>query len=124
MTHMRKALGAQGEELAIRFLQKKRYAILHRNYRGRCGEIDIIARRAGVISFIEVKTRRSKRFGPPQDAVTPAKQRTISRVALEFLQRFGLLGQHARFDVIAVVIVDSGHTIDFIENAFDCAVAS
>jgi putative endonuclease len=123
MTQARSALGAQGEELAIRFLRRKRYRILHRNYRGRAGEIDIIARRGDVISFIEVKTRRSKRFGLPQDAVSPAKQRTISRVALEFLQRFGLLDQPARFDVIAVLVSDAGHAVDFIENAFDVAVS-
>ena len=75
-------LGLYGEELACKYLQAKGYVILERNFRcRRFGEIDIVASKAGVLSFIEVKTRCSSRYGKPAEAVTLAKQRKIYRVA-------------------------------------------
>ena len=93
----RKTLGARGEDMAVDFLKKKGYTILHRNYRCRAGEIDIIARTKNTLCFIEVKTRQTGAFGPPQEAVTPRKQRTIARVALDFVQRHHVENWAARF---------------------------
>ena len=118
----RKTLGRQGEDLAAAMLEQKGYTVVCRNYRGRCGEVDIIARKTKVLCFIEVKTRRTRRFGPPQEAVTAAKQRTICRVAQEFLQRHKLESCPARFDVIAVDFSAGGGIIEHIENAFELAV--
>jgi putative endonuclease len=90
------------------------------NYRCKFGEVDIIARDPdNILSFIEVKTRSSRTHGAPQEAVHPRKQAQISRVALEFIQRYGLEHQRARFDVVAVQLSSAGYTIEFIQNAFD-----
>jgi len=115
----RKSLGLQGEDLAASFLEQKGFTIVCRNYRCRSGEIDIIARKKKLLCFIEVKTRRTRRFGLPQEAVTPAKQYKIGRVAQDFLQRHKLENWPARFDVIAVDFSSGEGIIDFIENAFE-----
>ncbi len=121
MTQTSKTLGEAGEENAERFLKKRRYRILCRNYRCAFGEIDIVAQQGRVIAFVEVKTRRSAAYGAPQDAVLPHKQRKISRVAQEFIQRHRLEDRDARFDVVAVRMSSSGHTVDLIKYAFELA---
>jgi len=115
----RKSLGKQGEDLAVAFMEQKGYTVVARNYRCRPGEIDIIARKKKLLCFIEVKTRRTGRFGPPQEAVTPAKQYKIGRAAQDFLQRHRLENWPARFDVIAVDFSSGEGIIDCIENAFE-----
>ena len=91
-----------GETLAAQHLKARGCEILAQNYRVRRGEIDLIAREGEFIVFVEVKTRRSLRFGLPQAAVTLQKQRQISRVALAYLQAQNLLDAPCRFDVIAI----------------------
>jgi putative endonuclease len=117
----RKSLGARGEDMAVDFLEKKGYTILCRNYRCRSGEIDIIARKKTTLCFIEVKTRRTRAFGSPQEAVTPRKQHKIGRVAQDFVQRHKLENNLARFDVVAVDFSCGDGLIEFIENAFELA---
>ncbi|MCX5901577.1 MAG: YraN family protein [Proteobacteria bacterium] len=117
----RKSLGVRGEDMAVDFLEKKGYTILCRNYRCRSGEIDIVARKKKILCFIEVKTRSTRAFGPPQEAVTPRKQYKISRVALDFLQRHRLENWPARFDVVAVDFTSGDGVIALIENAFELA---
>ena len=100
-------LGLYGEELACKYLQAKGYVILERNFRcRRFGEIDIVASKAGVLSFIEVKTRCSSRYGKPAEAVTLAKQRKIYRVAQYYLQCAGLTSRIPvlSFDVVEIII--------------------
>jgi len=116
----RSSLGCQGEELACRYLARRGYRIIARNYRTRLGEIDIIAETGGVLVFVEVKTRRSRRCGHPLEAVTPAKCRQISKVALQYLAQNGLMGWPARFDVVAVTMVEeTAPEIELAKNAFD-----
>lgn len=122
MTSARKKLGDRGEEIALQFLKKNKYKILHTNYTCIFGEIDIIAQKSNVLSFIEVKTRSSERYGSPQEAIHPQKQKKISRVALEFIQRYNLENKAARFDVVAIQLLPDRYMIDFIENAFELAV--
>lgn len=116
-----KDLGASGEDLAAEFLRKKGYEIVCRNYRCCFGEIDIVTRRRRQLCFVEVKSRRTCSHGSPQESVGRRKQRKLSMVALEFMQRYNLLETHARFDVVAVLFSEQGHTIELIENAFDLA---
>ncbi|WP_299446885.1 YraN family protein [uncultured Phascolarctobacterium sp.] len=100
-------LGVYGENLACKYLEAKGYVILQRNFRcRRYGEIDIIASKAGVLSFIEVKARASQRYGKPAEAVTLAKQRKIYRCAEYYLQRAGLISciPVLSFDVVEVII--------------------
>ena len=103
-------LGLYGEDLACKYLQAKGYVILERNFRcRRFGEIDIVASKAGVLSFIEVKTRASLRYGMPAEAVTLAKQRKIYRVAQYYLQCEGLTSRipMLSFDVVEIIIEGS-----------------
>ena len=72
------------------------------------------------VVFVEVKTRRSAEAGHPAEAVTPAKQRRLTRLAVTFLKRHGLLEHRARFDVIAVTWPEGGRpVIEHFPNAFD-----
>ena len=101
------SLGKYGEDFACRYLQNMGYKILTRNFRcHRYGEIDIIAEKKGCISFIEVKTRASTRFGRQIEAVTLAKQRKIHRCAEYYLQCKGLLERPPvlSFDVVEIII--------------------
>jgi putative endonuclease len=80
----------------------REYRIIETNVRCRLGEIDLVALDGAVIVFVEVKGNRGGRYGAPEEMVTPAKQRRLTRLALWYLQRRGWLGRPARFDVIAV----------------------
>ncbi len=113
-----KELGRKGEELAFRFLRKKGYRIIEKNYVCKLGEMDIIAKEKDTLIFIEVKTRTSALFGPPQLAVNFAKQRQLSKVALNYLKEKRLEDVKARFDVVAILL-DQKEGIEIIQNAFD-----
>jgi len=112
-------LGRRGEEFAVELLKENGYRILYRNYKTKLGEIDIIAKDRDCTCFIEVKTRRSDRFGSPAEALTLSKQRQISKAALLFLKENKLLNKKARFDVASVVYLDGRPNLDLIKNAFD-----
>ena len=105
--------------MAIRFLKKNGYRILERNYVCKLGEIDIIAKEKDTLTFIEVKTRTSTLFGPPQLSVTPSKQMQLSKAALYFLKEKRLGDVKARFDVVAIVLGPRGEEIELIRDAFD-----
>lgn len=105
--------------MALQFLKKKGYRIYLRNYVCRLGEMDIIGQEGDTLAFIEVKTRTSARFGPPQLAVNAAKQVQLSKVALHFLKEKRLEDVKARFDVVAILLKADGPEIDLIKNAFD-----
>ena len=109
-TQSRIKLGKYGEDLACNYLISNGYTILKRNFRcRRYGEIDIVASKAGVLSFIEVKTRATQRYGKPAEAVTLAKQRKIYRCAEYFLQCEGLMSciPVLSFDVVEIIIQGS-----------------
>lgn len=112
------SLGRRGEALASRYLQAKGYQILETNYRVLRGEIDIIARRRGEIAFVEVKSGRSRRFGPPLERVDIRKQRQIAKVALAWLQSKGLDEVPCRFDVLSITEKEGAIDIEHIEDAF------
>jgi len=119
-----KGTGAHGEEVAANFLITGGYRILERNFRCKGGEVDVIASDPvdKSLVFIEVKARRGLSYGVPQLAVTPFKQRQISKAALTWLLKNRLHDTNARFDVIAILLhTDGQHTIDHIINAFDLA---
>ena len=95
-------LGKIGEEFAANLLELQGYRILERNFRCRMGEIDLIAEKDGEISFVEVKTRRSARFGMPAEAVGAEKQRRMRRTAEFYLKSHPKQQQTADFQVIEV----------------------
>lgn len=116
-----RALGVAGEDAAARFLEYAGYRILDRNIRlDRC-ELDIIAEKTGTVVFAEVKTRTSVRYGAPGEAVTPAKQRHITRAALRYLQEKGMEPMEIRFDVLEVLHRGGSFDIRHIPGAFDGA---
>ena len=83
------------------------------------GEMDIIAREKDTLVFIEVKTRTSTEFGPPQLAVNSSKQRQLSKVALNYLKEKHLEDPKARFDVVAILLEQKREEIELIKDAFD-----
>ena len=114
----KKTTGKDGEELAVDYLQKKGYRILERNYRFEHGEIDIIADDNGSLVFIEVKTRRSKKFGEPEDAVTLRKRNQLKKTADGYLYQRNIDDRECRFDVLAIEYEKNTPIIRHIENAF------
>lgn len=118
MLNADQTFGRRGEAAAARHLEEIGYRILARNYRTPAGEIDIVARDGDVLVFVEVKARRSARFGPPKAAVDRRKQRKLARCAQHYLKRTGRTRQRARFDVASVRPADEGLQVDVIRNAF------
>lgn len=95
-------MGERGEMAAAKFLRRLGYHVVARRHRTPLGEIDLVAVDGRTVVFVEVKTRRSHAAGQPHEAIDPAKQARISRLALAYLKRHDLLDCQARFDVIAV----------------------
>ena len=116
-----KAFGREGESIAAVHLKKRGYRILELNHRTPLGEIDIVARDRETIVFVEVKSRRSDRFGHPKWAVTPAKQRKISMAALYYLKSTGQMERKARFDVVAIRRSGRRAEVEIVKNAFELA---
>ncbi|MCD8148911.1 MAG: YraN family protein [Clostridiales bacterium] len=111
----KRRVGSLHEARVADWLKRHGYRILARNFRCRFGEIDIIAKRDGCISFVEVKYRSSDSHGSPQEAVDFRKQQRISNAASYYLYaRRYPMDTPCRFDVAAV----SGEEIRLIENAF------
>jgi len=116
------SLGARGERAAAKLLRRKGYTIVAGGHRNRYGEIDLIAVwQKKVVVFVEVKTRRNRRAGGPEQAVDAAKQQRIVRGGLEFLKAHGLLEYPTRFDVIAIIWPAGARqpaSIEHFEDAF------
>ncbi|MBN2084040.1 MAG: YraN family protein [Anaerolineales bacterium] len=112
-------LGNRGEETAADHLSKSGYEILKRNVRTPYGELDLITRQAGSTVFIEVKTRRSRTHGLPEEAVTPRKRSHLLASAQYFLQQHALSDSPWRIDVVAVELDSSGtlKRLEVFENA-------
>jgi putative endonuclease len=113
VTAARRALGAAGEERAAAWYLDHGYRVLHRNWRCRDGEIDLVARRGRHLVFVEVKTRTTDRFGTPAEAVTVAKQRRLRTLAVRYLEATGERGS-LRFDVVSIL----AGRLEVIEAAF------
>src|SRR6185503_6977262 len=103
MTIARQRLGKIGEDLAVSELERRGYAITARRYRTPCGEIDIVAECEGVLVFVEVKARADAEFGTAAEAVTPRKQRRLTRMANDYLTRERIVDRPCRFDVVTVM---------------------
>lgn len=110
-------LGAKGEEMAVFFLQEQGYEIVSRNWRHGRSEIDIIAREAQTLVFVEVKTRQTTRFGLPEESISTSKMNAVTRAALEYLRHYP--SPRIRFDVIAISLIpNSEPEIFHIRDAF------
>ena len=111
-------LGAYGQKMAEGYLTANGFQIIDSNFRCQSGEIDIIARDGGYISFIEVKYRRSLAHGYPREAVGYYKQRHIRRAASYYIMKKRLSNQDFRFDVLEIIDIAGNPEITLIKNAF------
>jgi len=121
MTQERITLGKLGEDLARERLKDLGYRILKTNYRCSLGEIDLVARDGDVLVFAEIKTRKNEFLAQVKEAVTKRKQIQISKVALAYMKSNNLWGSKARFDVVAIGLIDGKKEIEIIKNAFELA---
>ncbi len=107
-----------GEELAARRLSAAGYEIVTRNWRCRAGELDLVARQGECLVLVEVRTRRGKALGPPEESITPAKQARLITLAEAYVQAVDWPGDW-RIDVVAVELDLGGRLlrVDHYENA-------
>ncbi len=113
-------LGSFGEDSAVRYLRRKHYTILERNYRCRQGEIDIVAQKGGFVVFVEVKLRKNDRVAQAREFVTRAKQEKILRTAGLWLSQ-NQSDLQPRFDVIEVYApqgMNGPVRMEHVEDAF------
>jgi putative endonuclease len=111
-------LGKLGENLALKHLKSKGYRILTRNFSSKFGEIDIIAIHENDLVFIEVKTRFSQAFGPPEEALTPWKIKKIIKAGQYFQLLHPNLPASLRLDAVVIDLDNQGRLerIEIIKN--------
>lgn len=102
-----KELGRKGEEAAARFLYRRGYDILERNWSCFAGEADIIARDGDTLVFVEVKTRKSCEKGFPSEHVSASKRDRYEKIALAYAADYAYVDVPVRFDIVAIVVVDA-----------------
>lgn len=113
----KRRVGAKYEEIAADYLMQQGYEILERNHRNPYGELDIVAKKDGMLIYVEIKFRSSSRYGEPLEAVDIRKQKRVSRAGLYHYARHGIMGNMpCRFDVIGI---DKDGSIRHVRNAFD-----
>lgn len=95
-------LGSVGESLAAKLLHQKGYKIVEKNFRSKLGEIDIIALEDNTLVFIEVKTRWTKEYGPPEEAVTHRKIKSIVKTGQYYKLLHPKLPEALRIDVVTI----------------------
>lgn len=117
----RRTLGDWGEERALRYLSDQGYQLLTRNWRTREGEIDLVMKQDLTIVFIEVKTRKTDRFGSPEESITRGKQKRLRKTCLAYLQESDYEDRDWRIDVVAIEATKSGEItrLDHYENAVE-----
>lgn len=98
-------LGRRGEDAAARFLDRRGYEIVARNWTCAAGEADIVARDGETVVFVEVKTRSSCEKGMPSEAVDAAKRERYERIAALFLQGYDAVDVPVRFDIVSIVAI-------------------
>lgn len=108
MTTPRRRLGDLGERLAEQHLLAAGYHVREKNFRTRLGEIDIVAEKAGVLVFVEVRTRRGSTMGTAAESLTPAKQKRLVSLAASYAQTRSDLPEGRRIDLIAVDLAPNG----------------
>jgi len=110
-------LGKLGEDLAVEFLIKKGFEIIERNYTFQKSEIDVVAKKDGILIVVEVKTRNSDFMAGPQETITKKKQRAIIKAANYYIKENDL-DIETRFDVISIIVNKKEKSIVHIEDAF------
>lgn len=96
--------GNKGEALAVQYLSGKGYTIMHKNWRHSHWEVDIIAEKDGILHFIEVKTRRTKKYGHPEEAVSNKKIQNLINAAEEYLYQQPQW-KRVQFSILSITIL-------------------
>jgi putative endonuclease len=111
-------LGRRGERAAEKYLRRTGYRIVARNFRAAGAEIDIVAMEGETLVFVEVKTRRSRDAGAPEEAVDERKQTRMRRAAEIFAMRYRADETEMRFDIVAIDASGERLAIELLRNAF------
>jgi putative endonuclease len=98
-----KITGNKGEAIALNYLIENGYKILATNWRFKYSEVDIIASKNNYLHFVEVKTRRSSRYGNPEESITAKKMQKLKEAAAEYQFQYPEW-KYIQFDVIAIVL--------------------
>jgi len=107
--------GKSGEDFAVNYLQKKGYKILARNFRSKFGEIDIVAKEAETLVFVEVKTRNNKKYGLPYEAVNNRKLEKIKQIGEYYCLKMGIKKTKMRVDVLSLLTKEGGFQAELIQ---------
>ena len=111
------SLGAEGERLAANYLLDSGFDLLHRNWRSNHHELDLVARKAGILHFVEVKSRSTGGLTTPEEALTPAKFRSLCAAARAYIAAYRL-DMEVQFDLITVEFNPDGtHTLRYLPDA-------
>lgn len=115
-----KRLGRWGQNRSQKYLTRRGFKTIARNYAFTGGELDLVMADAnGTIVFVEVKTRRNEDFAPARAAVNTKKQQKMTRTAKRFLREFKISDRPLRFDIMTVILGDKGDpVIQHYANAF------
>jgi putative endonuclease len=111
MSDARVRLGQTGEDLAVAELGRCDFEIVARNWRCQAGEVDVVARRGEAYHFFEVRTRRGREFGTPEESLTPAKQRRMIDVARTYLAEHDVYDVDWRIGLVAVEMDRAGRLL-------------
>jgi putative endonuclease len=112
-------IGKIGEEIAVQYLEENGYIILEKNLKFTFGEIDIIAEKNNYICFVEVKSRKTEKYGLPEEAITQFKKKKIIKVAQLYIKKKHIRNKLFRFDVISINFNKCiSRKIRHIKNAF------
>ena len=118
MALSKRHIGDRGEKVAAQFLIQNGYTVIEKNIVLNHGEIDIVAMENGTLVFIEVKTRRSRKYGAPEEAVTPKKQELLRRTAEAYVEQKNLTNIECRFDVVSVTLINGKVECQLFTNCF------
>jgi putative endonuclease len=111
------ARGRWGEQMAAEHLIEQGLIVLDRNWRCDIGEVDIVARDGDALVICEVKTRSSRRFGDPLEAVTTQKAARLRRLAARWVVEHDVRPREIRIDLVGVVLSDGGLEIEHVRGA-------
>ncbi|CAI8284576.1 MAG: Uncharacterised protein [Bacteroidetes bacterium MED-G17] len=117
MTLSNKILGASGEKIALSYLEKQGYIITHCNWRSKHLEVDIIAKQNETLIFVEVKTRTTGLFGPPENSVNFKKEEKLKEAAKSYIEQNNYQVE-IRFDIVSIIKNQSQQKIEHIKDAF------
>jgi putative endonuclease len=109
---MSRAAGFSAEQLAAAHLQERGFRILESNFTVKGGEIDLVCDDGGTLVFVEVRARRGRDYGTPEETISPTKRRRILLAARHYLVRRGVSDRACRFDVVAIEGDQIRHLVD------------